>query len=51
MTVHLHCPYGCDHPQAFNRDGVEFCGRCWHLDGVLTAMAPCTADLCRDDEV
>jgi hypothetical protein len=59
MTAHLHCPYGCEHPQPFTLAEVQedpqfqvyagktYCGRCYHIDGgLMTEMVPCTPETC-----
>jgi len=61
VTNHSHCPLGCDHPQPFKAMVAkqtaewfyldpsvlyEFCGRCWHRDGELEVMVPCTPEIC-----
>jgi hypothetical protein len=58
---HYHCPYDCDHPQPFTLAAVQenpehqkyagksFCGRCYHIDGVMTEMVLCTPETCPND--
>lgn len=44
---HSHCPYGHEHPQPFEQDGVEYCGCCYFMHNeTLTPMVLCTADTC-----
>lgn len=61
---HSHCPFGCDHPQSFKASlkqeellnfpeinpniEYDFCGRCWHLSGILSIMISCTPNICKD---
>jgi len=60
MTAHSHCPLDCEHPQPFKladeqppeatargfKPGGEYCGRCWHRNGDVTEMVPCTPETC-----
>jgi len=64
LERHSHCPFWCDHPQPFkailketelhNFPEIipniehEFCGKCWHIDGILSIMVPCTPEICKD---
>ncbi len=49
IPPHGHCPLGCEHPQPFDALGSEYCGRCWHVDGVMTEMEPCTPERCGNE--
>lgn len=44
--THAHCPYGCEHPQPFVRDGVLYCGRCAAVDSCETICVPCDDEVC-----
>lgn len=51
-VTHAHCPYDCEHPQPFvatlkgETEAQLFCGRCWHIEGVVTPMVPCVPETC-----
>jgi hypothetical protein len=62
MTGHSHCPFGCEHPQPFTLADVQaepeytkyagksFCGKCWHVWGLMTEMVLCTPETCPDEK-
>lgn len=45
-VTHAHCQYECSKPQPFLLDGILVCGKCATLHGVISAMIPCTPDVC-----
>ena len=45
---HAHCKMECEHPQPFVLEGELFCGRCFHLDDRISAMIPCTPEVCEE---
>ncbi len=51
---HLHCPYACEHPQAFYHRTVweqyeterYICGVCFFIDNIITEMQRCNPEIC-----
>jgi hypothetical protein len=43
---HGHCPFDCDHPQPFIKDGKVLCGKCYFMSNIETEMVPCTPEIC-----